>query len=61
MGGSAARAQTAAPPPNLARLVAHRETETEAERNQYMYRQSVTLDELDATARPVGSTGRCAT
>ena len=36
-----------APPPNLARLVAHRETETEAERNQYMYRQSVTLDELD--------------
>ena len=31
------------PPPNLARLVAHRETETEAERNQYMYRQSVTL------------------
>jgi hypothetical protein len=35
------------PPPNLARLVAHRETETEAERNQYMYRQSVILDELD--------------
>ena len=35
------------PPPNLARLVAHRETETEAERNQYMYRQAITLDELD--------------
>ena len=34
-------------PPNLARLVAHRETETEAERNQYMYRQTVTLEELD--------------
>jgi hypothetical protein len=35
------------PPPNLARLVAHRETETEAERNQYTYRQTFTLDELD--------------
>jgi len=36
------------PPPNLPRLVAHRETETEAERNQYMYRQTVTLEELDS-------------
>jgi hypothetical protein len=35
------------PPPSLAKLVAHRETETEAERNQYMYRQTVTIDELD--------------
>src|ERR1051326_7015384 len=35
------------PPPNLAKLVAHRETETEAERNQYTYRQTFTLDELD--------------
>jgi hypothetical protein len=35
------------PPPNLARLVAHRESETEAERNEYTYRQTVTLDELD--------------
>jgi len=34
-------------PPNLAKLVAHRETETEAERNEYTYRQTVTLDELD--------------
>ena len=34
-------------PPNLAKLVAHRETETEAERNEYTYRQSFTLDELD--------------
>jgi hypothetical protein len=25
-------------PPNLAKLAAHRETETEAERNEYMYR-----------------------
>src|ERR1051326_2885411 len=35
------------PPPNLPKLVAHRESETEAERNEYMYRQTVTLDELD--------------
>jgi hypothetical protein len=35
-----------APPPNLARLTAHRESETEAERNEYMYRQTVTLEEL---------------
>jgi hypothetical protein len=28
-------------------VVAHRESETEAERNQYMYRQTVTLQELD--------------
>jgi hypothetical protein len=34
-------------PPNLAKLVAHRETETEAERNQYTYRQTFTLEELD--------------
>lgn len=35
-------------PPNLAKLVAHRESETAAERNEYMYRQSVTLQELDS-------------
>ena len=35
------------PPANLAKLVAHRETATETERNEYTYRQSVTLDELD--------------
>ena len=34
-------------PPNLAKLVAHRETETEAERDEYTYRQTMTLDELD--------------
>ncbi|HYW41689.1 MAG TPA: hypothetical protein VE959_02455 [Bryobacteraceae bacterium] len=43
--GPLARAQDA--PPNLAQLVAHRESETEAERNEYTYRQTVTLDELD--------------
>jgi hypothetical protein len=41
----AARAED--PPANLAKLVAHRETETEAERNQYTYRQMVTVEELD--------------
>jgi hypothetical protein len=40
-----ARAQE--PPANLAKLVAHRETETETERNEYTYRQGVTIDELD--------------
>jgi hypothetical protein len=35
------------PPSNLAKLVAHRETETETERNEYTYRQTVTIDELD--------------
>src|SRR5690242_20989281 len=34
-------------PENLAKLAAHRESETEAERNEYTYRQTVTLDELD--------------
>lgn len=35
------------PPTNLAKLVAHRETETIAERNEYTYRQTFTLQELD--------------
>ncbi len=36
------------PPANLARLVAHRESETEAERNQYTYRQAFVVEELDS-------------
>jgi hypothetical protein len=44
---SAPRARAAEPPPNLAKLVAARESETEAERNQYMYRQTFDLEELD--------------
>src|SRR5262249_50128956 len=40
--------QTTEPPVNLAKLVAHRETETETERNEFTYRQGVTIDELDA-------------
>src|SRR5215213_7961304 len=35
------------PPENLAKLVARRESETEAERSEYMYRQTVALEELD--------------
>ncbi len=45
--GTDAAQQAAEAPANLARLVAHRESETEAERNEYMYRQTVTLEELD--------------
>src|ERR1035438_273540 len=40
-----ARAQDA--PADLAKLVAHRETETETERNEYTYRQGLTIEELD--------------
>jgi hypothetical protein len=40
-----ARAQE--PPANLAKLVAHRESESETERNEYTYRQTVTIEELD--------------
>ena len=43
------------PPPNLAKLVAHRESETEAERNEYTYRQTVTIDELDDRGGARGS------
>jgi hypothetical protein len=42
------------PPDNLAKLVAHRETETEAERSEYTYRQTVTLEELDDRGGPGG-------
>src|SRR6201999_745063 len=35
------------PPDDLAKRVAHRESETAAERRQYAYRQSVRLQELD--------------
>jgi hypothetical protein len=40
-------AQAQEPPANLARLVAHRESESDAERNEYVYRQTVTIEELD--------------
>jgi len=35
------------PPANLAKLVAHRESQTETERSEYTYRQGLTIDELD--------------
>ncbi len=41
-----ALAQTAEPPPDLARRVARRESQTLVERNEYAYRQSVRLQEL---------------
>jgi hypothetical protein len=47
LGFSAAGLRAADPPENLAKLVAKRESATEKERNEHMYRQSVTLDELD--------------
>jgi hypothetical protein len=46
---------TPAAPANLAKLVAHRETETEAERNEYMYRQTVTIEELDNSGAARGA------
>jgi len=49
------RAQTSGdPPPNLAKLVAHRETETHRERDEYMYRQTVTIQELDGSGTARG-------
>jgi hypothetical protein len=50
----AAPARGQEPPANLAKLVAHRETETETERNEYTYRQGVTIDELDDHGAPRG-------
>src|ERR1051325_8786943 len=44
---SAALSHARDAPANLAKLVAHRESESEAERNEYMYRQTVTVEELD--------------
>ena len=43
-----------APPADLARRVAARETESEAARNQYTYRQTVRIDELDSRGVKVG-------
>lgn len=41
-------------PPGLARKVAHRESATQAERNQYAYRQIVRLQELDSKGALAG-------
>lgn len=42
------------PPPNLARRVAERETETRQVQGNYTYRQTVTIDELDKTGFKAG-------
>ena len=42
------------PPAGLARLVAHRESETEAERNQYAYRQTVKISEVSEHGAQTG-------
>ena len=47
-----ARAQEA--PPNLARRIAHEESETQAARNDYTYRQTVVFAELDAHGAETG-------
>jgi hypothetical protein len=47
-------AAAAEPPANLARRVAQRETESEAERANYMYRQTLTVQEFGDRGRPGG-------
>jgi hypothetical protein len=42
------------PPAGLARLIAHRESETEAERNQYAYRQTVKVTEVSERGAQTG-------
>lgn len=42
------------PPPDLAKRVAHRESETAAERRQYAYTQSVRLQEFDSRGIQAG-------
>ena len=42
------------PPPNLAKLVARQEAITEKERDQYTYRQTVILEELDNKGAKTG-------
>ena len=41
-------------PPNLARQIAHQESETQAARNEYTYRQTVVFAELDAHGAATG-------
>ncbi len=43
------------PPPNLVRLIAARETETEQAQSNYTYRQTVTLDELNSNGLAQGT------
>lgn len=43
------------PPPDLLRQVAQREAETETVRSQYLYRQSVQMEEFDQRGRTTGT------
>lgn len=54
MGWLAAGATAQEPPPDLARRVAHRESQTQAARNDYTYRQTVVLTEIDPHGAPSG-------
>ena len=54
MGCWAAAASAQEEPPGLARQVAHRESETQAARNEYTFRQTVVFAELDAHGAPTG-------
>jgi hypothetical protein len=47
-------AQQVDAPPNLARQIAHMETETQAARNEYTYRQTVVFAELDPHGAQTG-------
>src|SRR5258708_39845852 len=46
--------QAGDPPPDLAKRVAHRESETAEERRQYAYTQSVRLQEIDGRGSQTG-------
>ncbi len=50
----AARLRAQEPPPNLLRRIAARETETEKARNDYTWRQTVVVEELDAHGAETG-------
>jgi hypothetical protein len=51
---AAIAAQQVDAPPNLARQIAHMETETQAARNEYTYRQTVVFAELDPHGAQTG-------
>jgi hypothetical protein len=53
-GCAAAGARAQEAPANLARRIAHRESETQAARNEYAYRQTVVFAELDAHGAQTG-------
>jgi hypothetical protein len=52
--GAVLSLNAAEPPPNLAKRVAQRETETAEERGHYTYTQSVRLQEMDARGSEAG-------